>query len=143
MECAPKPSVVAAAWAGAVSAACWALLTTDPTARVLAVAAVGLLGVLALVGTLVRPRLAADADGLRAGRFAGVRSWAWSDVRRVEVVSTRRFGRRTGMLEIDAVDPDGTERLVVLTALDLGADPYAVAAEIARVSGRPSGERAG
>lgn len=139
MECAPKPFVVVAAWLGACVAACWALLATDPPARLLAVAAVGLLGVFALVGTVIRPRLAADADGLRASRFAGTRSWAWSDVRRVEVVSTRRFGRRTGMLEIDAVDPDGTEHLVVLTALDLGADPDAVAAEIAEVRRRPRG----
>jgi len=136
VECAPKPFVVAAAWVGAGCAACWALLTTDPPARVIALAAVGLLGCAALLGTLVRPRLSADTDGLRVGRLGGSRRWAWPDVRRVQVVASRRFGRRTGMLEIDAVDPDGTERLVVLTALDLGADPADVAAELERISGR-------
>ncbi|MGI9064375.1 MAG: PH domain-containing protein [Pseudonocardiaceae bacterium] len=135
VECAPKPFVVAAAWVGAGCAACWALLTTDPPARVIALAAVGLLGSAALIGTLVRPRLVADTDGLRVGRIGGSRRWPWPAVRRVEVVSTRRFGRRTGMLEIDAVDPDGTEHLVVLTALDLGADPYEVAEELGRISG--------
>lgn len=133
-EYAPKPVVVIAGWVGAVAALGWALVTDDPPGRVIAIAAVGLLGVLALVGTAMRPRLAADADGLRVARLGGVRQWPWSAVLRVEVVASSRFGRRVGMLEIDALDPDGTERLVVLTALDLGADPYEVAAELDRIS---------
>lgn len=131
---APKPVSVIAGWVGAVAALGWALVTDDPPGRVIAIAAVGLLGMLALVGTTVRPRLAADADGLRVGRLSGARRWPWSAVHRIEVVAGRRFGRRVGMLEIDALDPDGTERLVVLTALDLGADPYQVAAELDRIS---------
>ena len=133
---APKPMVVVAGWMGAVAALGWALLTDDLPGRVIALAAVGLLSMLALVGTVVRPRLATDADGLRVGRLRGARYWPWSAVHRVEVVTSGRFSRRVGMLEIDAVDPDGTERLVVLTALDLGADPVEVAAELDRVRAR-------
>ena len=133
---APKPMVVVAGWMGAVAALGWALLTDDLPGRVIALAAVGLLSMLALVGTVVRPRLATDADGLRVGRLRGARYWPWSAVHRVEVVTSGRFSRRVGMLEIDAVDPDGTERLVVLTALDLGADPVDVAAELDRVRAR-------
>ena len=135
---APKPVVVVAGWVGAVAALGWMLLTDDLPGRVIALAAVGLLGTLALLGTAVRPRLATDADGLRVGRLRGPRYWPWSAVHRVEVVTSGRFGRRVGMLEIDAVDPDGTERLVVLTALDLGADPVEVAAELDRVRDRRS-----
>lgn len=135
---APKPVVVVAGWVGAVGALGWVLLTDDLPGRVIALAAVGLLGTLALVGTAVRPRLAIAADGLRVGRLRGTRYWPWSAVHRVEVVTSGRFGRRVGMLEIDAVDPDGTERLVVLTALDLGADPVEVAAEVERVRDRRS-----
>ncbi len=133
---APKPMVVVAGWMGAVAALGWALLTDDLPGRVIALAAVGLLSMIALVGTVVRPRLATDADGLRVGRLRGARYWPWSAVHRVEVVTSGRFSRRVGMLEIDAVDPDGTERLVVLTALDLGADPVEVAAELDRVRAR-------
>ena len=135
---APKPVVVVAGWVGAVAALGWMLLIDDLPGRVMALAAVGLLGTLALLGTAVRPRLAMDADGLRVGRLRGTRYWPWSAVHRVEVVTSGRFGRRVGMLEIDAVDPDGTERLVVLTALDLGADPVEVAAELDRVRDRRS-----
>ncbi len=135
---APKPVVVGAGWMGALAALGWALLTDDPPGRVIALAAVGLLGTLALVGTAVRPRLAMDADGLRVGRLGGTRYWPWSAVHRVEVGTSGRFGRRVGMLEIDAVDPDGTERLVVLTALDLGVDPVDVAAELDRFRDRRS-----
>ena len=135
---APKPVVVVAGWVGAVAALGWVLLIDDLPGRVMALAAVGLLGTLALVGTAVRPRLAITADGLRVGRLRGTRYWPWPAVHRVEVVTSGRFGRRVGMLEIDAVDPDGTERLVVLTALDLGADPVEVAAELDRVRDRRS-----
>lgn len=133
----PKPVVVVAVWAGTLAALGWGLLTDDPTGRVMALAAVGLLGTLALVGSTARPRLAMDADGLRVGRVRGTWYWPWSAVHRVQVVTSGRFGRRVRMLEIDAVDPDGTERLVVLTALDLGADPVDAAAELNRVRDRP------
>lgn len=138
---APKPVAVGAAWAGAAGALAWAVVTDEPPGRVLAFAATGLLVAFALVGTVVRPRLAADTRGLRLGRFGGARDWEWPAVHRIEVVASRRFGRRVGMLEIDTADPDGTDHLVVLTALDLGADPEDVATELDRLSGRPCTRR--
>ncbi|MPZ64299.1 MAG: PH domain-containing protein [Pseudonocardiaceae bacterium] len=119
---APKRLGVVAAWAGAGIAAGWAVLATDAPSRLLAVAAIGLLGILALLGTALRPRLAADADGIYLGRLRGVRHWPWDAVRRMEVVSSNRMGRRVGMLELD-LDDGEQERLVVLTTLDLGVDP--------------------
>ncbi len=119
---APKLPGVVAAWVGAGGAAAWAVLAVDPASRVLAAAATALLGVLALLGSALRPRLAADADGIRLGRLRGTRHWPWAAVHRIEVVTSRRLGREVGMLELD-LDDGGHERLVVLTTLDLGADP--------------------
>lgn len=119
---APKLLGVIAAWAGVGIAAGWAVLATDAPSRLLAVAAIGLLGMLALLGTALRPRLAADVDGIYLGRLRGVRHWRWEEVLRMEVVASNRMGRRVGMLELD-LDDGEQERLVVLTALDLGVDP--------------------
>lgn len=120
---APQPVAVLLAWAGALTALAWVVYTTDPAGRVLALAAVLLLSALALVGTVARPRLAADRDGLRVGRLRGARRWPWRDVQQIEVIHTRRLGRASRTLEIDVVDPDGKEQLIVLSRLDLGADP--------------------
>lgn len=133
---APKPLAVVVAWVALVVALAWALVTADPVGRVLAIVAVLLLGVLALIGTAVRPRLAADRGGLRVGRLRGARYWTWPDVQRIEVVRTRRLGRESRVLELDVRDPDGTEHLLVFTQLDLGADPVDVAAELRALSSR-------
>jgi hypothetical protein len=119
---APKLLAVVAAWLGVGVAAGWAVLASDAESRLLAVAAVGLLGMLALLGTALRPRLAADSDGIYLGRLRGTRHWPWESVRRIEVVTSHRFGRRVGALELE-LDDGEQERLVVLTTLDLGVDP--------------------
>ncbi|MGH4014205.1 MAG: PH domain-containing protein [Pseudonocardiaceae bacterium] len=134
---APKPLAVLLTWMAMLTALGWAVATSDPVGRLLAFAAVGLLGSLALIATVARPRLAADRDELQVGRLRGSRRWPWRAVHRIEVVRTRRLGRDSSVLELDVVDPDGTERLVVLTRLDLGADPVLVAQELRELSGRP------
>lgn len=133
----PKPLAVVIAWAASLAAAGWAITTPDPVGRMLAVAAVALLGSLALVATVARPRLAADSDGIRVGRLRGPLRWPWRDVHRIEVLRTRRLGRVSSVLELEARDPDGTERLFVLTRLDLGADPHQVVQALHEVSGGP------
>ncbi|HEY2763494.1 MAG TPA: PH domain-containing protein [Pseudonocardiaceae bacterium] len=133
----PKPAAVVLAWVAALAAAGWAVLTPDPVGRVLAVVAVGLLGSLALIATVARPRLAADHHELQVGRLRGSRRWPWRRVHRIEVVRTRRLGRDATVLEVEARDPDGTEHLLVLTRLDLGADPVQVAQELRELSGIP------
>jgi hypothetical protein len=134
---APKPAAVVLAWAALLGAVGWAVGTADPVGRVLAVAATGLLGTLALVGTVARPRLAADRAGVRVGRLRGARRWPWRAVRRVEVVRSRRWGRESTMLELELVDPDGAEQLAVLTRLDLGTDPVLVAQALRGLSDGP------
>lgn len=134
---APKPLAVVLAWVGSLAAVSWAITTSDPGGRVLAVAAVVLLGSLAAISTVARPRLAADQDGIQVGRVRGTLRWPWRDVHRIEVLRTRRLGLDSSVLELEAVDPDGTERMFVLTRLDLGADPYLVALALREISAGP------
>ena len=134
---APKPLAVVLAWLGLLAAMSWAITTSDPGGRVLAVAAVVLLGSLALISTVARPRLAADRDGIQVGRLRGTLRRPWRDVQRIEVLRTRRLGRDSSVLELETVDPDGTERMFVLTRLDLGADPYLVAQALREISAGP------
>lgn len=120
---APKLVGVVGAWVGAGLAVGWAVLAADAPTRLFAVVAVGMLGMLALLGTALRPRLAADAEGVHLGGLRGIRHWPWEAVRRIEVVTSHRLGRRVGMLELE-LDDGGQERLVVFSSLDLGADPH-------------------
>lgn len=109
------------AWVLAVAAGAWAAFTTDPPGRVL-LGVVALLLVLAGVFTSVaRPRLAADQSGIAVRGLAGTRRWTWAEVN-VRLVRTRRLGRETATLEVDAENAD-PPALVVLGRFDLGADP--------------------
>ncbi|TVT11944.1 PH domain-containing protein [Amycolatopsis bartoniae] len=81
-----------------------------------AVAAV-VLAALSAHGLLVRPRLAADAAGVRIRTAGGVREFGWQEAS-AELRSTRRLGRDSTTLEISA-----GEQLFVFGWLELGADP--------------------
>ena len=126
----PPAGLVGLAWVGAIAAAVWCtlLVGTDdrPGLLLAAVATVGLT-VAALHGTRARPRLRAGDDGVTVRGLAGQRHIPWSRVRGVQARAVRRLGRDSMMLEIDVVDPDGTERLLVFGRLDLGDDPVDVA----------------
>jgi hypothetical protein len=105
----------------------WTVFGDDPRGRILTgVATAGLL-LFALFGTVARPRLSADADGLEIRRLLGRQHWAWGAVR-ITVSSTRRFGRTVSLLELDSADLDDDGGLVVLGWLDLGTEPAEVAA---------------
>lgn len=132
---APKPVGVVGAWVATGLAIGWAVLAADAPTRLFAVAAVGMVGMLALLGTVLRPRLAADADGIRLGRLRGTAHWPWEAVRRIEVVTSHRLGRRVGMLELE-LDDGEQERLVVFTALDLGVDPHDAEGALRALAGR-------
>jgi hypothetical protein len=126
---ASPPALVGMAWVLCVGALAWTILADDPRGRILtAIAAAGLL-LFALFGTVARPRLSADTDGIEIRRLGGRQRWAWGAVR-ISVSSTRRFGRTVSLLELDAGDDseDGDGALVVLGWLDLGTEPEEVAA---------------
>ena len=117
-------------------------MAEDGAGRLIAgVATVGLVAA-ALFGSIARPRLAVDDQGVAVRSLTGVRSWPWRQVRRVRVVRHRRLGRDIPMLELDvldATDPtrpgEAVERLIVLGRLDLNADPDDVHASIQRTRG--------
>ena len=97
------------------------------------IAAVALVFV-ALVGTRARPRLAADLDGIEVRGLTSRTRYPWSEVERVHVVRTRRWGRETPLLEIDT-RTDDEERLLVFGRLDLGTDPEEVSERLAGMAG--------
>jgi hypothetical protein len=112
--------LVAIAWILAAAAVTWAVVTEDRPGQVLISVAALTLVLGGLFGTVARPRLAADADGITVRSLTGRRHWPWAAVN-VRLAHTRRLGRDVTTVEIDA-DPD----LVVLGRFDLGADPVDV-----------------
>ncbi|WP_305093231.1 PH domain-containing protein [Prescottella sp. R16] len=126
----PTGAVVALAVGGLAMITAALLLRLDaPGLFLAALAAVAML-VLAGLGAVQRPRLAVtDVDGvpaLSATRLRGRRVYRREDLTRVRIVAYPRLGRRVPMLEIDALDPDGTERLLIFGRWDLGVDPTIV-----------------
>jgi hypothetical protein len=112
--------LVTISWVLAAVSITWAILVDDPPGQVLLAVAALTLVLAGLFGTIARPRLAADADGITVRSLVGRKHWPWAEVN-VRLMHTRRFGRDVASVEVDA-DPD----LVVLTRLDLGADPVDV-----------------
>lgn len=122
---APLPGVVALAWGLAAAALLAALLSDENSARLLMGVATLLGVVLGTYGTIVRPRLRVDDSGLHVKTLTGVHDFAWHEVK-IRPVRTRRLGRESHSLELDW-ERGEDEHLVVLTWLDLGADPRDVA----------------
>lgn len=118
---APQPAIVVLAWVLAAVAGAWAVFADDPPGRVLLGVAAMLLAVAGVFALVARPRLAADHEGITVRGLTGARKWAWSEVN-VRLVRTRRLGRDTATLEVDAENAE-PPALVVLGRLDLGADP--------------------
>jgi hypothetical protein len=136
---ASPPALVGMAWVLATATLAWTLFGTDPRGRILTgLAAAGLL-LFALFGSVARPRLAADSDGVEIRRLLGRQRWAWGAVR-ISVSSTRRFGRTVSLLELDGTDFDDDGGLVVLGWLDLGTEPAEVAAVLRTYPIRRSAE---
>lgn len=124
----PRPVETGAAAAGAVVALLLALVTTDPSGRVLfGVAAAGL-AVLAGADLLLRPRLSADPAGLRVRTLTARHRLPWSAVERIDIDERERYGLTARTLELEA---DG--HLIVLGRRSLGADPRDVADDLARI----------
>jgi hypothetical protein len=109
----------------------------DPLGRVLVGAAAVLLLALAARDRLLRPRLAAGADGVAVRRLGGTTVLPWARPQ-VLVRDTRRWGVRSRLLELDtAAGPNDDGDLVLLGRRDLGADPGDVARALR--AGQPAG----
>jgi hypothetical protein len=128
---APQPAVVVLAWVLAVIAGAWAVFADDPPGRVLLGAVALLLAFAGVYTAVARPRLAADHEGIVVRGLTGTRTWSWAEVN-VRLVRTRRLGRDTATVEVDAENAD-PPALIVLGRLDLGADPEDVVEELLRL----------
>ncbi|GLZ41324.1 PH domain-containing protein [Actinokineospora sp. NBRC 105648] len=128
---AAEPKVVVVGWLLAAVAALVAVLIGDLRGSLLLAVAALLLGLLALFGTLARPRLAADSTGITVRGLTRGRHWTWGEVN-VRLVRTRRFGRDSTAVEIDA-DNAAEPTLVLLGRLDLGVDPQEVVNDLLRL----------
>lgn len=126
----PLGAVAALAVGGIVMITAALLLGIDAPGRFLAALAAVAMFVLAGLGARQRPKLAIvrpeGRPAIAATRVRGRRVYGRADITRVRIVPYPRLGRRVPMLEIDAVDPDGTERLLIFGRWDLGTDPVLV-----------------
>jgi hypothetical protein len=91
------------------------------------VAGFGLL-VVAGADLLLRPRLAADREGVRVRTLSGSRRLPWPSLERVDVDELNRFGLASRALELEAAG-----QLIVLSRRTLGTDPREVADTLARI----------
>ncbi|MGF0314319.1 PH domain-containing protein [Nocardia fluminea] len=105
-----------------------AFLAQDGPSRLLiGVAAFAVLAMSAL-GIRQRPRLTmvpGPAPRLVVGTLTGPNDYPLDRIDRIRMVSYRRIGRKTAMLEIDVRHED-TERLLIFGRWDLGTNPHDV-----------------
>jgi hypothetical protein len=114
---APSPALVALCWFATAAALAGAFFFSDPRGRVLFGLAALLLAAASAHGTLVRPRLAADDQGIHVRSLHGRARLSWTETR-TRLRTTRRRGRDAETLEIEAGD-----RLFIFSRLELGTDP--------------------
>nr|WP_043646081.1 PH domain-containing protein [Nocardia thailandica] len=123
----PLAGLIAVAGGGVVLAVAAFLAQDGPSRLLIGVAAVVMLG-LAGLGLRQRPRLSAvagPAPKLIVGTLTGRDEYPLEVIDRIRLVSYRRIGRKTTMLEVD-VHHDGAERLLIFGRWDLGTNPVDV-----------------
>jgi Bacterial PH domain len=111
-----------------------AVLAVDTAGRLLVGAAALLVVALAARDAAVRPRLSAGPEGIVVRRLGGRVELPWRGLR-IQVQTTRRFGVRNRVLELDtAAGPEDGGTLVLLGRRDLGTDPEDVARALRRLA---------
>lgn len=126
----PWGVIVALAVGGLALVGASFLVSTEPAGRVLVTVAALVMLASAVSGAVQRPRLVAHTEGADRGitvrKLTGRRSYSRTEITRVRLVRYPRLGRRVPMLEIDATDAEGTERLLIFGRWDLGTTPQNV-----------------
>ena len=117
---APRPALIVVGWLGTVLALTGVIGYHDHRGQVLLGAAAVVLAAASAHGTLLRPRLAADRQGIRIRRTGGQVRLAWPETR-TRLRTTKRLGRDSATLEIESGD-----QLFVFGWLELGTDPREV-----------------
>lgn len=125
----PRPGGFVFGGVMVVAGLVWVIFASGAPDRVVGAALllVALSGI--LVGLRLRDRLRASTTGLVIGTIKGKRTVSWAQVRRVEVVSSKRLGSTNHSLEIDLDNDD----LLVFSRIDLGVDPTEVAEALTRL----------
>jgi hypothetical protein len=117
---APRVALVVSAWSVTgfllVAVVADAMIGDRGGLVLFALAAIAV-GLFAAHATIVRPRLAADAEGLRTRTLSGTHRLPWARTR-TRLRTTRRLGRDGVTLEIEYED-----EFYVFGRLDLGEDP--------------------
>lgn len=123
----PLAGLIAVAGGGVVLTVAAVLAQDGPSRLIIGIAAVVTLG-LAALGLRQRPRLTAvggPAPTLIVGTLTGRDEYTLDVIDRIRLVSYRRIGRKTTMLEVD-VHHEGSERLLIFSRWDLGTNPVDV-----------------
>ena len=132
---APPTGLLISGWAAVAVVVVITLFARDAPSQLFGAVTALVTGSTTLFYSVARPRLAVDGNGVSVRGLRETRHWPWSRVHRIRVVRYRRFARDTALLELEALDADGSEQLVVLGRLDLGAHPDEVLAAIQAVRG--------
>ncbi|HEX4222098.1 MAG TPA: PH domain-containing protein [Pseudonocardiaceae bacterium] len=118
----PRPALVVIGWLAALALLATTVFSGLPETRLFTGVATIAFVLAAGYGTLLRPKLHADADGMVVRLLNGRLHLPWHSTR-ISVARTRRLGRTVALLELDGRDDLGEEQLVVLGWLELGTDP--------------------
>lgn len=123
----PTAGLVAVSGGGLILVAAAVLAQDGPSRLLVGLAAVAVLG-MAVLGFRQRPRLtmvSGPAPRLVVGTLTGPKEYPLDRIDRIRMVSYRRLGRKSAMLEID-VQHEGSERLLIFGRWDLGTNPHDV-----------------
>ena len=118
----PSVGIAACGVLGIVMAiACVTLITDAPGRLLIGIAAAGLI-LFASATWRARPKLAITTDGLVVRGWWRTQLLRRADIKIIRITEFRRIGRKTRLLEVDALDG----RLLVFSRWDLGTDPLEV-----------------
>ncbi|MGW6426114.1 PH domain-containing protein [Nocardia sp. NPDC055053] len=123
----PTAGLVAVSGGGLILVVAAVLAQDGPSRLLVGLAAVAVLG-MAVLGLRQRPRLtmvSGPAPRLVVGTLTGPKEYPLDRIDRIRMVSYRRLGRKSAMLEID-VQHAGSERLLIFGRWDLGTNPHDV-----------------
>ncbi|MFC4376529.1 PH domain-containing protein [Nocardia halotolerans] len=123
----PVSALIAVAGGGLVLVVAAILAQDGPSRLLVGLAAVAVLA-LAVLAVRQRPRLTmvpGPSPRLIVGTLTGPNEYPLDRIDRIRMVSYRRIGRKTAMLEVDVRHND-TERLLIFGRWDLGANPHDV-----------------
>ncbi|MFC4123961.1 PH domain-containing protein [Nocardia rhizosphaerae] len=123
----PTAGLIAVSGGGLILVVAAILANDGPSRLLVGLAAVAVLA-MAVLAFRQRPRLTmigGAAPRLIVGTLTGPKEYPLDRIDRIRMVSYRRIGRKSSMLEIDVRHED-SERLLIFGRWDLGTNPHDV-----------------